>query len=177
MGRDVKTLSKSCIWGVDLLIFVALGTQDKPFYRLLKDVEKQIQCGNIKEEVIVQAGHTKFESEYMKVFGMLSMDEYQEYMKKCDLLITHGGVGSIFDAMKLGKKIIASPRLKKYKEHLNDHQIELVDAFDEKGYVLAYREGDDLGEILQKIKKKRVKKYKPDNQRMLSLITEFIENN
>lgn len=159
------------------MIFVTLGTQDKPFPRLLEKIEEQIKKGNIKEEVIVQAGYTKFESKYMKILGMIPMEEYNEYMKKCDLLITHGGVGSIFDALKLGKKIIGCPRLKKYGEHLNDHQIQLIESFHEKGYLLAYNEEDDLAEILKKVKKMKPIKYKSNNQKMLDIITNFIENN
>lgn len=177
MGKYVKTLSKSSLWGVDLLIFVTLGTQDKPFPRLLEKIENEIKCGNIKEKVIVQAGHTKFESEYMQILGMLTMEEYQQYMKECDLLITHGGVGSIFDALKLGKKIIACPRLKKYNEHLNDHQIQLIEAFQEKGYLLAYNENNLLSDVLNESKKKKPIHYKTNNHKMVKIITDFIENN
>ena len=48
MGKYVRTLSKCGLWGVDILIFVSVGTQDIPFDRLLKSVEKQIELGNIK---------------------------------------------------------------------------------------------------------------------------------
>ena len=44
------------------MIFVTLGTQDKPFKRLIKAVEKQVMLGNIKQEVIVQAGCTKYKT-------------------------------------------------------------------------------------------------------------------
>ena len=40
MEKNEKTLPKSCILGVDILIFVTLGTQDKTFPRLLEAVEK-----------------------------------------------------------------------------------------------------------------------------------------
>ena len=45
------------------MIFVTLGTQDKSFSRLLDAIEKQIKNGNIKEKVIVQAGHTDYISD------------------------------------------------------------------------------------------------------------------
>ena len=53
------------------MIFVTVGTQDVPFDRLLKAVEKQIKNGNIKEEVIVQCGKTKFKSKNMKFINFL----------------------------------------------------------------------------------------------------------
>ncbi|UKI27648.1 MAG: hypothetical protein L6V91_03385 [Bacilli bacterium] len=44
-----------------MMILITLGTQDKQFTRLLESVQKEIDKGNIKDEVVVQAGHTKFE--------------------------------------------------------------------------------------------------------------------
>ena len=99
------------------MIFVTLGTQDKSFKRLLKAVEKEIINGNIKEKVVVQAGYTKYKSDVMEVFDTISKDEFEEYMEKASLIITHGGVGSILTALELNKKVIAAPRLAKYKEH------------------------------------------------------------
>ena len=52
------------------MTLVILGTQDKVFPRLLEAIEKQIELGNLKGEVVVQAGSTKFESKYMKIFDV-----------------------------------------------------------------------------------------------------------
>ena len=48
------------------MILVTLGTQDKSFERLLK-IDELIDKQVIKEEVIVQAGHTKYESNNMEI--------------------------------------------------------------------------------------------------------------
>ena len=77
------------------MILVTLGTQDKPFARLLEAVEKQINLGHIKDEVIVQAGSTKFKSDKMKIFDYLAIDEFNKLMNDADIIITHGGVGTI----------------------------------------------------------------------------------
>ena len=53
------------------MVLVLLGTQNNDFSRLLKEVERNIDIGNIKEEVIVQAGFTKYKSDKMKVFNMI----------------------------------------------------------------------------------------------------------
>ena len=82
------------------MILVTLGTQDKNFSRLLDAVQKQINNGNIKEEVIVQAGCTKYKSEDMKIFDLLDQEEFKRLISECDLLITHGGVGSILTGLK-----------------------------------------------------------------------------
>ena len=52
------------------MILITLGTQDKQFTRLLESVQKEIDKGNIKDEVVVQVGHTKFESKDMEIFDL-----------------------------------------------------------------------------------------------------------
>jgi UDP-N-acetylglucosamine transferase subunit ALG13 len=160
-----------------LMILVTLGTQDKSFVRLLNDIEKQIEIGNINDEVIVQAGYTKFQSNKMKIFDLIDRDEFGMLISKCDLLITHGGVGSILSGIKNGKKVIACPRLAKYKEHINNHQKQIIDKFSDSGYILAYNEGDDLGKILKMVKKFKPKKYVSNTDNMIKIIDDFISSN
>lgn len=157
------------------MIFVTLGTQDKKFKRLLNDIQKEIDNGNIKENVIVQAGFTKYESKEMEIFDLLDKDEFEQYMKKCNLLITHGGVGSILTGLKNNKKVIACPRLAKYKEHINDHQVQIIDKFSKAKYLLAYNEGDDLGKIIEDSKNFKPQKYVSNTNKIISIIEEFID--
>ena len=153
--------------GVDILIFVTLGTQDKSFERLLDAVQKQIDLGNIKDEVIVQSGYTKFKSKDMKIFDLVNRDKFDEYMSDCSLLITHGGVGSIIGGLNHGKKVIAAARLKKYKEHTNDHQIQIIEAFSNEGYILSL---DDFLVNYPKSEKILKDKIKSTSYEILELI-------
>ena len=157
------------------MILVTLGTQDKSFERLLKAVDKEIINGNIKDEVIVQAGYTKYESKNMKVFDYVEEEDFKEYVKKCDLMITHAGVGTILNAMENGKKIIVAPRLSKYKEHNNDHQIEIAEEFEKEGYVIYLKNMKDLGETIKNIKKFKPRKLE-HNDEVIKVIEEFIDN-
>ena len=163
--------------GVDILIFVTLGTQDKSFKRLLEAVQKQIDLGNIKGKVIVQAGCTKFESKDMKIFDLVSRDEFDKYMSECDLLITHGGVGSIIGGLTHGKKVIAGARLKKYKEHTNDHQVQIIEVFSKAGYILKLDDFDKLDEVLRKSKKFKPKKFISNTDKFINNLKNYIEKN
>ena len=116
------------------MILVTLGTQDKSFERLLKAIQRQIDLGNIKDRVVVQAGYTKFVSNDMEIFDLIPMDEFNNLIDQCDLLITHGGVGSIVTGLNKNKKVIAAARLSKFKEHVNDHQLQIIDNFSQNGY-------------------------------------------
>ena len=153
------------------MILITLGTQDKPFYRLLEAVQKQIDNNVIKEEVIVQAGcSSDFKSENMKIFDLIPMDEYDKLIEKCDVLITHGGVGSIVTGLKSNKKVIAAARLEKYKEHVNDHQLQIIENFSNSGYILSLENFDELDEILAKAKTFKPNKYKSNNNNFIKLL-------
>ncbi len=158
------------------MVLVILGTQDKEFPRLLEAVDKAIDEGFIKDEVIVQAGQTKYESKNMKMFDLLPAPAFDKLMDEADLIITHGGVGSILAAIKKHKKVIAAARLEKYKEHHNDHQKQIIGEFVKQGYLLELEDFDDLGKIIKKINKFKPKKFVSNTQNMIKLIENYIEN-
>ncbi len=159
------------------MILVLLGTQDNSFHRLLEKIQELIDKKVIKEKVIVQAGRTKFESKDMEIFSLVPQDKLKEMMEKSDLVITHGGVGSIVMALKMGKKVIAVPRLSEFGEHVNDHQIQIVDSFNKQGFLIGVTELDDLEEAIEKAKKFEPKKFVSQTENMINLIEDFIENN
>jgi len=131
------------------MIFVTVGTQDKPFPRLIKAVENAVIRGEIKDEVVVQAGNTEYTSEYINILKYIPFEEFNNYLSKADIIITHGGVGNILNSLKLKKKVIAVPRLERYKEHINDHQLQVVRKMTEQGYILS---AEDEKDIVSKIK-------------------------
>ena len=157
------------------MILVTLGTQDKSFERLLKALEKELKKGTIQEEVIVQAGYTKFKSDYMKIFDLIPSDEFDQLIKKCDILITHGGVGSILAGVKNHKKVIAVPRLSKYKEHTNDHQIQIVHEFAQEGYLIELNDLNKLGKVLEKARTWKPKKFKSNTEKFVQTLEDYIE--
>ena len=159
------------------MILVTLGTQDKAFPRLLEAIEKQLKKGTINDEVIVQAGCTAFESEQMKLFDLIPMEQFDELLARCDLLITHGGVGTIMAGLRLGKKIIAAPRLAQYHEHHNDLQTEIVSSFEQQGYLLALHDFDRLDEVLMRVRTFEPKPLVSNTANMIQLIDDWIQTN
>ena len=157
------------------MILVTLGTQDKTFPRLIEAVEKQIELGNIKEEVVVQAGSTKYESDKMKIFDFMPIDDFNELYSKADLIITHAGESSIIMGLEQGKKVIAAARLAKYGEHVNDHQLQILDSFVQEGFILPLDDFDKLNEVIEQIKKFTPKEYKSNNKNFIDLLEKEIE--
>lgn len=157
------------------MILVTLGTQDKEFTRLLKAIDREIKNGVITDKVVVQAGCTKYESENMEMFDLIPANEFDEYIKKADLIITHGGAGSILTGVKNNKKIIAAARLAKYKEHTNDHQRQIIKEFSEQGYILELKDFNKLGKLIQKSKSFKPKKFTSNTKNMIKLVSDYIE--
>ena len=154
------------------MILVTLGTQKQQFTRLLDYIEK----ANIKDEIIVQAGHTKYKSKKMKIFDFIDYDEMNKYVEKADLIITHGGTGSIIGPLKKGKKVIACARKKDYLEHVDDHQKEIVDVFASGGYILKIDEDSSLSELIKQSKKFKPLKFESNTDNFIKKLEKEINN-
>jgi len=157
------------------MILVTLGTQDKSFERLLKAIDKKIDENKIKDKVVVQAGMTKYESKNMEIYDFVEYDKFDDLIKKCDILITHGGVGSIITGLKNNKKVIAAARLKKYKEHTNDHQLQIIENFRDSGFILELTDFDKVDKKIEETKNFKPNKYKSNKENFIKIIDTKIE--
>lgn len=158
------------------MILVTLGTQDKKFYRLLDYIEEYASNAKEKEKIVVQAGcSSDYQSKYMDIFDLIPFDEFDSMIEACDILITHGGVGSIISGLKRGKKVIACARLKKYGEHTNDHQLQIIDNFVREGYILKLDENDDLKDVFKSLKNFKPKKFESNTENFASLVKKEID--
>lgn len=139
------------------MIFVTVGTHTKPFDRLLKEVDRLVKEKKIKEKVIMQIGNSTYKPKYTKYFKFTTSDEIDKLNKKANVVITHGGAGSLLKALGYEKKIVAVPRLKKFDEHVNDHQIEIVRELEKSGKILAVYDINNLLHAVKKATKFKVK--------------------
>ena len=110
----------------------------------------------------------------MEIFDFLSAPEFDKLMDEADLIITHGGAGTILSAIKKGKKIIAAPRLSKYMEHHNDHQKQIISEFSKEGYILPLYDFSKLGKLINKSKYFHPKKFESNTKNMDNLIENYI---
>lgn len=159
------------------MILVLLGTQNNDFSRLLREIDRQIEKGNIKDNVIVQAGFTKYESENMQIFDMKPIDELNELIDNADLIITHGGAGTIINSIKRGKKVIAVARLKEYFEHVNNHQKEIINRFNNDGYIIGIDDTEKLEEALKKMADFIAIPYVEKRTNIIEIVEKFIDEN
>ena len=158
------------------MIFLTVGTQDKPFTRIIQAVEQAVIDGKITDEVIVQAGNTKYESKVLTVLNYVPFDEFNNYLLKADIIITHGGVGSILNALKLKKKVIAVPRLEKYGEHINDHQLQVIKKMTEQGYILSTEDENKIAEKIKEAQSFEVKEYNSNTENFIQSFKQVLDS-
>ena len=69
-------------------------------------------------------------------------------LSKADLVISHAGYATVMQMLKFSKsKPLLVPRLKKYKEHVNDHQKYFADYMRRLGLVKTINESNYLEKI------------------------------
>ena len=164
------------------MIFVTLGTQDKEFKRLIDIIYKYLEDSNSDENIIIQYGNTKYDYDVfntyknVKCFDFISPEDFEKYLNEADFVITHAGVGTIINGLNHNKKLIVIPRLKKYKEHVNDHQLQITENFAYEGYILQYKEDDDLQDLIKKVKDFKPKKYESNNKQFNDELEKIINN-
>lgn len=155
------------------MIFITLGSQKFQFNRLLKAVDELVACG-LNEEVFAQIGYSDYKPLNYKYKEFLDREEYSEIMNKSNVVITHGGTGAIIGAIKKRKKVIAVPRLAKYGEHVDDHQLQLIAQFKELDLICTCEDGN-LKISLEIVKKTKYKEYESNTKTIIKSLVEFIE--
>lgn len=157
------------------MIFVIIGTQDIQFNRLLQAVDRLVENAVIKDTVFAQTGYSDYQPQHYAYEPFMSMDQFARKIDDASLIISHGGAGTIVSAVKQGKIVIGVPRLSKYGEHVDDHQVELVDLFADKGYILTVREVDDLAATIAKAASFKAQPYISGNENIIKILDTFID--
>lgn len=157
------------------MIFITLGSQKFQFNRLLQAVDELIEKGVIDDEVFAQVGYSDYEPKHFEYKQFLDREEFAAQEGKCDILITHGGTGAIIGAVKKSKKVIAVPRLAKYGEHVDDHQIQLIAQFKGQKLICGLNDATELEEGLKYVKEHEFDTYQSNTKTIIESIERFIE--
>lgn len=154
------------------MIFVTLGSQKFQFDRLLQAVDEL----KTDEEIFAQIGYSNYEPQNYEYKKFLDRDEFENVMDKADIVITHGGTGAIIGAVKMGKKVIAVPRLKKYGEHVDDHQLQLVEQFKDLNLICACKNVDKLDEAVKIVQRTKYSCYQSNTFNIIQNIDNYIKD-
>ena len=152
------------------MILVLLGTNPYSFKRLVRAVD--ILARDKQENIFIQLGNTNYSPSYCKYKRFLEKEKLLDLIKKAELIITHGGFGSILDCLKEGKRVVAVPRCPEFKESV-DRQVELVKQLESEGRLIGVYDIQKLPEAIKIAKATSFSTESPNN--ISGLIIDFIE--
>ena len=159
------------------MIFVTVGNDFRGFDRLLKKIDEI--APRIPSDIVVQRGYSKYLSKNTKCFPFVSMDKAIEYIRESELVVSHAGIGTIILCREYGVPLLILPRRKSHGEHMNDHQLEIAKALEERrdeNIHVVYDE-EQLGEAILKILRKGRRNIPAENAgkaNLIKTIKEFI---
>lgn len=129
-------------------IFATVGSTEYPFDRLLIALDKIKENGNVQDEIIAQTGTSTYKPVNYEYFHWCTTEEIYHHFEESRIVITHAGTGSIINALYAGARVITVPRLLKYKEHNDDHQLEIASEFHRRELVKMVKDLDQLEQII-----------------------------
>lgn len=156
------------------MIFITVGSRSFQFDRLIENIDIAVGQNKINDNLFAQIGTSNYKPKNFSYTDFLDKDDFDNYIEKCDIVITHGGTGVIINSVKKRKKVIAVPRLAKYNEVVDDHQIQLVREFDKLGMVTACYDCENIHVAIQKAKSKENVEYVSNTSRIIENIENFI---
>lgn len=159
------------------MLFIVVGTQKFQLNRLLKAVDGLVADGRLREPVFAQIGNSDYIPENYEFERFLPPDVFEEKIRQCDVLVTHGGVATIMAGVKNKKPVIVFPRLAVFGEHVDDHQCEIAEAFSQAGYVCDCRDADALGDMIESWRGQETCAYISARDTMIAEIDGFLEAN
>lgn len=134
-----------------------------------------MESSKIKDNVIIQTGYTQYIPKKCKWFKFVSQKKFENLCKKSDIIITHGGVGSIMTPLKFNKTTIVVPRLKEFNEHTDNHQLQIVKELEKMGEIIAVYDIDNLYAAINKAKQFSIKEKKHTTSKIFKIIDEQLD--
>jgi UDP-N-acetylglucosamine transferase subunit ALG13 len=156
------------------MIFVVTGSQKFAFDRLIQATDGIAEKG--RDAFFAQIGTANYLPRYMEYQRFMDKIAFQRAIVSCDVLITHAAAGTMMPALHMGKKIIAVPRLSKYGEHIDDHQVELAEELAKENYLFYLSDLEQLEEAIYKVQDHIFDPYAASPQGIVNIIHQTIRN-
>jgi len=114
------------------MIYVTVGTMFLDFPRLIEAMDEIARTRD--EDVIIQTGMGATVPKYASHFDFRDREEVQAIQNRARMIVCHAGIGAVQDALAVRRPIVVAPRLKRWGEHMNDHQLDLARAVESRGW-------------------------------------------
>ncbi|MGE7605374.1 PssE/Cps14G family polysaccharide biosynthesis glycosyltransferase [Peribacillus frigoritolerans] len=157
------------------MIFVTVGSQKFQFNRLLEEIDHLVRKNFLKSnEIYAQIGYSTYEPKLYSFKQFLNKEEFLEVMEKSAIIITHGGTGSIINGVKMEKKVIGVPRMKEFGEHVDNHQIEIIEQFANSNMIYAVSDTKEIEFAIEKVKNMDFRVYQSNTNNVIKILENFL---
>ena len=152
-----------------LKIFLTVGTNQYDFNRIFEIAKCYLEEIDSDYELLIQYGYSEksripfTNSEKIKIVSMLSRDEAENAYKEADLIFSHSGVGSIYNSLAYNRPTVLVPRLSKYDEFSDDHQLQIANEVSTNELILFVEDNSDVADFKAFLKRTRNFEKKPVN--------------
>ncbi|MCE7798533.1 hypothetical protein LWE61_18535 [Sphingobium sufflavum] len=155
------------------LLFATVGATLK-FDRLVGLVDNAVKAGLVPERVIVQVGEGGRQPDGLECHETLPFEEVKAILDKADIVVCHGGTGSLITALRAGCRVIAVPRRFDRGEHYDDHQSEITEAFSGRGLLAIADTDEEFAAALAMVRGREPRCATTDPQALIAFLREQI---
>ena len=124
------------------MIYITVGTMYLDFPRLIRKADAIAEATG--ERTLVQTGMGNTIPAHCEHFNFKPRDEVEAVQREARVIVTHAGIGSVIDALNAERPLLVVPRLKRFGEHNNDHQLDLARAVERRGWGRMILDIDEL---------------------------------
>lgn len=126
------------------MIYVTVGTMFLDFPRLIHAMDAIARDSG--ERIVVQTGMGATLPTYCEYFDFKPRNEVLAIQREARVVVCHAGIGCVSDALRMKRPLVVVPRLKRYNEHMNDHQMDLARAVEARGWGRVVYDANDLAD-------------------------------
>lgn len=129
------------------MIFLLLGTEELPFDRA---VDRALPLTS-DDDLVVQHGFTppRDDAERISWIRFAAYDRILALCREASAVVCHAGVGTIMTAMSAGKTPLVIPRLARFGEAVDDHQLQISSELARTNMVVHLEDADDIREAIR----------------------------
>ena len=127
------------------MIVVSVGTNEARFDRLLEWVSRVV----VDEELVVQHGPSAVRPPGAECISYMPYEDLVGLIRQSRVFVTHAGVGSIMVSLAAGRRPVVVPRLKRFGEAVDDHQLPLARRLGAENLVTVSQSEPELRHVLE----------------------------
>lgn len=129
------------------MIFATVGTHPQPMNRLAAALERVSADLPSIAPFLIQHGTTKPPDGWTAV-ALMKPHEVRSAILAADIVVTHGGPATIAAIRSCGKVPVVVPRVARFDEHVDDHQVRYTRKLAAAGEVVLVEDPGDLRDAL-----------------------------